>query len=332
MARYLQVILLCAWACCCKAQQQQAAIAFYNVENLFDTLNDPATDDDAFTPAGKYKYTDSIYRKKLHNTSYVLGQLAVQSNRPALIGLAEIENDVVLQDLVKEEALKPYGYKYVWHNSADPRGIDVALLYQPKQFRLLGSKAIPVLLQVSRATEHTRDILLVSGLLGSDSVHILVNHWPSRREGKGTTADKRGQAAAIARSIVDSLYARNPKNHIIVMGDLNDDPGDESVARILGARDTETTLLCNPWLAIHKTGAGSLAYQKKWNLFDQVIISRSLVSPHRGWRFSKAEIFNKDFLVTRSGKQQGYPYRSWLGYFWMNGYSDHFPVVLYLVK
>ncbi|WP_276133456.1 endonuclease/exonuclease/phosphatase [Polluticoccus soli] len=315
---------------------KQMAIAFYNVENLFDTINDPNTDDDAFTPKGTYKYTNDIYKQKLHNTAFVIKQIAESGTAPAVVGLAEVENGGVLTDLVNNDQLKVYGYKHISYNSPDPRGIDVALLYQPKLFKPLTSKPIAVRIENNGHTETTRDILFVTGILNGDTVHLFVNHWPSRREGKGETAPKRKQVAAVNKQIIDSLMKRNPLSKIIVIGDLNDDPTDESIVSTLNANSGRERIipysLYNPWATLYTSGHGTTAYQNKWNLFDQVIISRAFLKKNNGWQFLKAEIFNKEFLITRSGKQQGYPYRSWRGYHWMNGYSDHLPVLLYLEK
>lgn len=325
---------VCGYA---QKEQKRVAIAFYNVENLFDTINDPSTDDDAFTPKGAYKYTHEMYRKKLHNIAYVLQQIGAKPNSgPALIGLAEIENGMVLQDLVNEKEIKGSGYKYISYDSPDPRGIDVALLYRSKYFRPLASRPLHVRVESNGHSEATRDILYVTGLLDKDTIHILVNHWPSRREGIGETAPKRAQVALANKHIADSLTKKNPKCRIILMGDLNDDPTDVSVATILGAKAGRDGIiprgLYNPWTDIYLSGQGSVAYRKKWNLFDQVIVSRTLLHKGPGWKFARAEVFDREFLKTYSGKQQGYPFRSWRGYHWMNGYSDHFPVVLYLEK
>src|ERR1044071_4202249 len=191
--------------------QKQMVIAFYNVENLFDTLDDPATDDNAFTPKGAYKYTTDIYRQKLHNTAFVLKWMAESETPPALIGLAEIENAGVLADLANDEQIKNYGYKSLSFDSPDPRGIDVALLYLPSAFKPIRSKPVNAIIDINGHKETTRDILFITGVVeGKDTIHLLVNHWPSRREGKGETAPKRKQVAAVNRRIVDSLMERNP--------------------------------------------------------------------------------------------------------------------------
>lgn len=310
------------------------AIAFYNAENLFDPADDPLKEDDEFTPGGAYKYTQEIYKQKLHNISVAISRIGKDKvpSGAALIGLAEIENGKVLTDLVNQPLLKGKAYRYVWYNSPDPRGIDVALLYDPKVFKVLSSR--PVAVKLEGAV--TRDILYVNGILAGDTIHILVNHWPSRRDGKQETEWERKIAAQTARSIIDSIYRRRAAARVILMGDLNDDPSDASVSAVLRANGDSRALkkdeLYNPWLAIHHTGTGTLQYKKKWNLFDQILCSPALLSSQKGLHYNGAQVFNNDFLQQRWGRFKGSPYRSYRGTYWMNGYSDHYPVVMFLNK
>lgn len=337
----LLVVWLCPLAACAQKQHQHQtlALAFYNLENLFDTQNDPRTDDDDFTPNGVYQYTQAIYRQKLHNIATVLAQLGAGNtpDGPAIIGVAEVENGRVLADLLRQPEIAKRQYKYVWFEGNDPRGIDVALIYHPKYFRVLGARPHPVTLLHNGRREKTRDILLVSGILMGDTVHILVNHWPSRREGAAASAPKRAAVAAINRKAINAILAFKPRSRIIVMGDLNDDPTDPSVAQVLGANGNKNEVkmngLYNPWTAVLRTGTGSAGYDNKWNLFDQIILSGAYLQaiPNR-WRYSRAEVFNKAFLRRGSGKYKNYPQRSFSGYRWLNGYSDHFPTLVYLTK
>jgi endonuclease/exonuclease/phosphatase family metal-dependent hydrolase len=315
------------------------AIAFYNVENLYDPADDPYTSDEEFTPSGANHYTEKIYRVKLHNIAFVLSQLAIDKNveGPALIGLAEIENEKVLRDLVAEPELKNRNLKMVHFESPDHRGIDVALLYHPRYFKVIGSKALPVNITRNGKSEHTRDVLYVMGKLGDDTLHVFVNHWPSRREGEEASAWKRIAAAEVSKKIIDELTAKNKNVKCIVMGDLNDDPVDESVINTLNAEGNQQKVLpgglFNPWMALYKKGIGSLAYQRKWNLFDQIIVSYGFINTGaRKWKFYQAEVFNRDFLKNAFGRYKGYPYRSFSGNRWIKGYSDHFPTILYLTK
>lgn len=318
--------------------QKLVAIAFYNTENLFDTYDEPGKDDDDFTPNGVCHYTQDIYRQKLHSIATVLKQLGTEKTPEgaALIGLAEIENDRVLAALVQQPEIKSRNYKYIWFDSPDPRGIDVALLYNPSIFRPLYKKAITVPLEVDGFKEATRDILFVRGILAGDTVNILVNHWPSRREGKKATVPKRATAATKDKMIIDSLLQRNVHSRIIVMGDFNDNPSDESISRIFAVRYNKDEIvpgaLYDPWLEIYKRGVGSVTFKKKYDLFDQVIISGAFLQKKARLSFYSAEVFDRDFLKTRSGKYAGMPYRSFHGPYWIGGYSDHFPVLLYLQK
>lgn len=303
------------------AQKNNCAIAFYNVENLFDTKDDPSTNDEEFTPGGAYRYTDKIYRQKLHNIATVIDKLDA-----VLVGLAEIENSTVLNGLIRQPELNSDNYRYAWHNSHDPRGIDVALLYNPNSFKLLHSKAI----QLNMKGVATRDILYVTGILSGDTVHVLVNHWPSRGEGLQESKPKRNAMAQLNKRVVDSLQRRNKNAKIIIMGDLNDNPSDESVANTLGAKTDKSAQLYNPWAAVHKTGKGTSVFKRHWDHFDQVIISTSFTRKG-GWQYDRADIFDEAFILNK-GFEDAYPLRSFKGKYWNNGYSDHLPVILYLRK
>lgn len=321
MKRVVIALLLSAYGCTAQDKGKTQAVAFYNVENLFDTQDDPATNDDEFTPRGAYRYTDKIYKQKLHNIATVIDKL-----NAALVGLAEIENSTVLKDLVSQPELASDNYKYISYDSPDPRGIDVALLYNSKVFKLLQSKKLPVIMKGVA----TRDVLLVTGVLSGDTVHVLVNHWPSRGEGLKESEPKRMAAAQVNKRVVDSLTRVNKGAKIIIMGDLNDNPADASVSKILGAKADMTGTLYNPWAAIHKSGKGTSVYHKKWDHFDQVIISSSFTKK-RGWYFDSAQIFDQSFIRNK-GFEDAYPLRSFKGKNWNNGYSDHLPVIIHLKK
>jgi hypothetical protein len=313
------------------------AIAFYNLENLYDTLDDPRKFDEAFTPNGANHYTEDLYRQKLHNLASVIRQLgtsAVQGG-PAIIGAAEVENDKVLADLVDQPEIRDRHYQFVHFDGPDGRGIDVALLYRPDMFMLLGARSVPVDLKLSGEEGYTRDVLFVRGILASDTISVLVNHWPSRRGSEAATAGKRAIAARVSRRVVDSLLQKDPGARIIVMGDLNDDPIDASVVKVLKARGNASNLqegeLFNPWGRFYKKGTGTLAYNDSWSLFDQIMISKGFLDSLPGhWNYRGAEVFNREFLKTKAGQYKGYPHRSFDGETWINGYSDHFPTIIYL--
>lgn len=326
----------------CIAQKKNyhvSAVAFYNMENFFDPFDDPNKNDEEFTPSGANHYTEEVYRQKVHNLAKVVKQLGTELNPdgPAIIGVAEIENGAVLEELSNQPELKERNYKYVWFEGPDPRGIDVALLYNPKYFSVIGAMPLSVSLSGTGGKEITRDILHVWGNMLGDTIHVLVNHWPSRRGGEAATAPKRATVAAVNKSIVDSMMNVNPNVKVFIMGDLNDDPVDVSVTNTLGANGDKSRVkhndLYNPWVSFYKEGIGTLGYNNSWNLFDQIIISGALLDREIPlWSYYKAEVFNKEFLKEKYGEYKGYPHRSFSGGKWINGYSDHFPVLVYLIK
>ncbi len=317
-------------------------IAFYNLENLFDTINDPKTYDDDRTPDGKDHWTEKKYKDKLKKMAKVISEigLEVTKNTPAIIGVAEIENREVLEDLVNEPSLLSKDYGIIHFDSPDKRGIDVALLYQKKLFRPKNKSTHELLIydKENRTKRiYTRDQLLVSGYLDGDLIHIIVNHWPSRRGGEHRSSYKRNQAANLNKKIIDSLFDINPYAKIITMGDLNDNPDNSSVKKILAAKskkeDVKLKGLFNPMASIMKKGVGSLASRDRWNLFDQIILSKSfLIGNYSSYQYYKAGVFNDNYLINTKGKFKGYPYRSFANGVYIGGYSDHFPVYIYLIK
>lgn len=322
-----------------QAQKQYGAycVAFYNVENLFDTEDDPDNPgDDEYTPGGSYAWTPEKYQKKQDNIAYVIEKLGkeVTPVGAAVIGLSEIENRVVMEDLVKNKQIANRNYQVVHYDSPDWRGIDVGLIYNPSLFQLTNTNS-HVYRHPDKPNMRTRDQLVVSGILAGEPIHIIVCHWPSRYGGKGS--DNREVAASLANHIADSLYQIDPAAKIVLMGDLNDDPADRSTRVILNAKrkqkDVEPQGWFNTMWQLHDKGIGSLAYQDKWNLFDQIIVSHALLGKdYSNLKFWKAEVFNRDFLLQKEGKKKGYPLRTFSGNTFINGYSDHFPTMIYLLK
>lgn len=318
-----------------KTANTRISVAFYNCENFFDPTDNPAKDDDEFTPGGKYHYTQRIYEQKLHNIATVIQNMPGGSDGPAIIGMAEVENDVALNALIRQPELARRNYRYVWFNGPDPRGINVAMVYNPKYFRVLLSEPIPVKISGLAGKAVTRDILHVYGILNSDTVHVFVNHWPSRRGGEDESGPKRAIAARVNKAAIDVQMKKNPRAGIIIMGDFNDNPGDNSIMNILDAKPEQKLVgasgLYNPWANIYKTGSGTEVYKHQWNLFDQIIISGTLLRNTRKLTYEKAEIFKPEFIIDRYKGHEGEPHRSFAGTRWINGYSDHFPVILHLI-
>ena len=317
-------------------------IAFYNLENLFDTENDPITFDDDRTPDGKDHWTKETYQDKLKNMARVIAEIGadVSGTTPAIIGVCEVENRTVLEDLVNQKPLIKKDYGIIHFNSPDRRGIDVALLYKKKLFTPTSYKAKELLIYDDNDKSKrvfTRDQLIVSGILDGDKINLIVNHWPSRRGGEKRSRSKRIKAAKLNRQIIDSLFSEDPYAKIITMGDFNDDPTSPSIKKYLKAQQKKEGLsikeLYNPMEDIAKKGLGSLAYRDNWNLFDQIIISTELTKKEfSSYRFYKAGIYNKTYLVNAHGRYKGYPYRSYAEGRYTGGYSDHFPVYIYLIK
>lgn len=321
-----------------KVNVELSCIAFYNLENLFDTIDSPNTNDTEYTPNGANKWNTYKYNSKLQKMSYAISQIGLDYSTlgAAIIGVSEIENRTVLEDLVKQPAIADRSYEIVHYDSPDRRGIDVALLYNPRLFVVSNTKAHPFHME-GNPDFKTRDQLLVSGYLQNEKIHLIVNHWPSRYGGEVASRPSRVAAAKVTKSIVDSLYKVEPNAKIIIMGDLNDDPHNVSVAEILGAKKDTKNLegqdLYNTMWAIHEKGIGSLAYQGQWNLFDQIIISSPLVNADRTeLKFWKGAVFNAPFLTHQEGAEKGMPLRTHSKGVWLNGYSDHYPTYIYLVK
>jgi hypothetical protein len=336
--KYLIVILILFNIPILKSQKDVSVIAFWNVENLYDTINDPKIDDEEWLPESKNKWNTEKYLKKLNNTSLILSKIGTdqQKKGAAIIGMAEIENKQVLEDLVKSKPLKSRKYKIVHHNSPDARGIDVALLYQPDVFSLVRSKTYTVKLP-GDSSKATRDQLLVSGKLNGELTHFIVCHWPSRRGGEEKTNELRISAAKVTKLIIDSLMKVEANSRIIVMGDLNDDPSNESVKKIINTcaelSESKETVFYNPMEKIHQKGEGTLSHKGKWNLFDQIIISPSFNSVRKGaFIFSSARINNFPEVCETNPKYIGQPFRTFAGGNYLGGFSDHFSVCIYLKK
>jgi hypothetical protein len=334
-------VALMIYATSIQAQNKQytvSCIAFYNLENLFDTIDSPDTPDEEFTPTGIKFWNTEKYVKKINNMADVISQIGdeVIPGGPYIIGLAEIENRSVLEDLIKTDALKKSNYAIVHYDSPDERGVDVGLLYRKDYFTLLGSSTHSLKFDFD-TIDRTRDELLVKGLLGKDTLYLLINHWPSRSGGELASMPKRKAAGDLTRQLVDSLLTIHSDAKIIVMGDLNDNPDNESVLKNLKTGGNIDKLkkdeLYNPYFDVFKKGVGTTAYRDAWSLFDQLLISQGLISEDKSsYAYWKSGIFRKNFVIQGDGQYEGYPKRTFSFDFFQNGYSDHFPVYLFLIK
>lgn len=327
-----------------KAETQSYAvqcIAFYNLENLFDTIHDEGKNDYEYLPDGGMHWTGLKYKNKIQNMAYAISRfgLDVTPVGAACVGVAEVENIGCLYDLTAE-LKNTYNRNYtpLLIEGPDRRGVDVGFLYNPDYFTPVNVKGHELKAHYADGGEvKTRLQLLVSGYLVGEKVHIIVNHWPSRYGGELSSRPTRDTAAMLCRQICDSIYFKEPKAKIIIMGDLNDDPYNHSCAVVLDAKKDRKQVKQNGlyntmWRFLDK-GNGSLAYNGSWNLFDQIIISEPLLNADKKtWTYWKAEIFNKPFLTVQEGKDKGTPLRTHKSNVWQNGYADHYPTMIYLIK
>ncbi len=332
-------------------------VAFYNFENLFDFYDDADKNDDEWTPSGTQRWTKEKYEQKLKNLSRVISEIGTpeNSNAPTLIGCSEVENREVLEDLIKQEKIAGYDYGIIHFDSPDQRGIDVALLYQKKYFRPTSYSNIPLLIYKNKTVPEensnedlgdveikaenknrvfTRDQLLVTGFLENEEINIIVNHWPSRSGGEKASSPFREAAGRLNRKIIDSLQQINPQAKVLTMGDLNDGPFNKSVKTALGAKSKKTEVpdfgVYNPFEEMAQKGLGTLAFRDSWDIFDQIIMTKSFIDPDfSSFKFWKAGIFNPPYLIQTSGRYKGYPLRNTIA---EAGFSDHFAVYVYLIK
>ncbi|MCI6726227.1 MAG: endonuclease/exonuclease/phosphatase family protein [Bacteroidales bacterium] len=338
-------------------------VAFYNLENLFDTLHDAGKNDYEYLPSGTNKWGKMKYEAKLHNMARVLSELCTDKlpQGPAVIGVSELENHLALEDLLNQPSLAGRGLKYVDVAGPDRRGVECAFIYNPRFFQMERYMHVPYYYAPSGrvddplvgfytdeqgevqaytdlkgdTTHITRGFLVMQGLLAGERMFFIVNHWPSRAAG----SEARERAGHQVRMLKDALMASHPEAKVMIMGDMNDDPADKSMTTALGCKPQadkvkKTTDLFNPWHeTLYKRGQGTLLYQGKWNLFDQIVFSGNLLGTDRtSLKFYKHEIFMRDYLFQQEGKYKGSPLRTHAGGVWLNGYSDHLPTYVYLIK
>ncbi len=309
-------------------------LMFYNVENFFDTVDDPTTNDNEFTPDGSMRWTQSRYIDKRNNIFRVIANVG-EWDPPALVGLCEVENRGVVDDLVKNTPLAKYPYRVVHKESPDQRGIDVALLYRSDYLKCTGQQFIRVNFADHR--KRTRDILYATlSTTKGDTLHVFVNHWPSRSGGQRQSEQGRILAASLVRHKVDSIFSRNPLANIVITGDLNDGPLDKSL--VLGLRALNDTTQAKPSALFNlsaykmKEQTGTIKYQGKWSVFDQIIVSGGLLRGQLRTNVSRCLIFRVDYLFEPDKRYQGVkPFRTYIGPRYNRGFSDHLPVYLDIV-
>ena len=316
------------------------AVAFYNLENLFDACHDAGKNDYDFLPGGSYRWDANKYTNKLRNMARVLCDLGTDKlpYGASIIGVSEVENDKALTDLVNQPNMRERGYKFIHFEGPDRRGVDCALIYNPKAFQVTKSFHRNYVYENGDTTHFTRPFLCVQGRLAGDPLTVIVCHWPSR----GAEGMFRDWAGKQVRAMSDSIRLADPSQHIIVMGDMNDDPDNASMAKHLGAKrkmkEVEDGDFYNPWWDVLRSkGQGTLSYQGGWNLFDQIVLSRNLLDVKGKKDYDHLTLFNyhifrRDYMIQQEGKYKGSPKRTTAGGVWLNGYSDHLPTVVYLVK
>jgi predicted extracellular nuclease len=317
--------------------KKELTVVFYNVENLFDTINHPDKRDGDFTPLGKLSWDTKRYNDKVSKLSYVLSSINKKA-LPGIIGLCEIENREVIEDLIDQERLKKGKYRIAHTESPDKRGIDCALIYRKDEFKYLKHETINIEFPWDKEYK-TRDILYVQGLVGrKDTLNIFVNHWPSRRGGQEKSEPSRIFVAKQLKKAVDSIQAKNPFAKIIIMGDFNDEPTDKAVVETLKANNDRNTAnpmgLFNLMYDLQANNEGSYSYRGDWNMLDNIIVSNSLLNESRGYQalHNAGRIYRNKHICYKNKQGANVPSRTFAGPKYYGGFSDHFPVYFKLKK
>ena len=352
-ALILTLLLAAAVNVCAQKTKQNYVIGFYNLENLFDTYDDPVKNDQEFLPDGANKWTEAKYGKKVYNMAHVIAEMAKNNGRfHTILGVSEIENRLVLEDLVSEPEIAQANYQIVHYDSPDRRGVDVALLYRPDQFTYLDSEAIPYSFAgdhdfsyTDTTTFKTRDVLMVHGTIAGEEFAFYVCHLPSRIGGKG--GDLRDRGAEIAYEHAVGMMQKHPGIKIVVMGDMNDNPTDPSMAVYLHGKekkeDVGETDFYSPYISMLKAGYGSLCYQGTWSIYDLELVNQALaLAPQGGLRLQSVTklkkrwfdgvIFKRPWMTTQEGQYSGYPFRTFSNGSFIGGYSDHYPTYIVIGK
>lgn len=347
------LLLLMSLSASAQKTQQNYVIGFYNLENLFDTYDDPVKNDSEFLPEGKNKWTQAKYEKKLHNMAKVIRSMADNNKRwHTILGISEIENRLVIEDLVSQPEIADANYQIVHYDSPDRRGVDVALLYKPDQFTYLDSESIPFdfnsdidFSDTDTSYFKTRDILMVHGLIAGEHFAFYVAHLPSRIGGKGGNLRSRG--AEIIYNHSREMEAKYPGIKIVAMGDMNDNPTDDSMAKYLHGQErlenVTPTEFYSPYISMLKAGYGSLCYQGVWSIYDLELVNYNLAhAPNGGLKIQPVTknhgkeyygvVFKRPWMTTQKGQYKGYPFRTFSNGAFVGGYSDHYPTYIVIGK
>ena len=345
MKKYMALVVFALLLGTNAAQAQRRysvyGIGFYNLENLFDTCHDAGKNDYEYLPDGTNKWTGLKYSHKLKNMAKVLSEMGTDwlpGVGCAAIGVSEVENAKCLTDLCNQAPLKARNFKFVHIEGPDQRGVDCALVYNPSLFKVRSQQLVPYIYKLPKdAQRATRGFLVVKGVLGGENVAIVVCHLPSR----GAESYYREEGGRQVKEVKERLQKEDPDIKILIMGDMNDDPQDKSMAVALGAKrkikDVPKNGLYNPWWDVLASGTGTLQYDGKWNLFDQIILSQNLLhqegaDDYGTLKLRRHQIFRRDYLFQKDGRYKGNTLRTHAGGVWLDGYSDHLPTVVYLMK
>ena len=347
------LLLLMSLSASAQKTQQNYVIGFYNLENLFDIYDDPVKNDSEFLPEGKNKWTQAKYEKKLHNMAKVIRSMADNNKRwHTILGISEIENRLVIEDLVSQPEIADANYQIVHYDSPDRRGVDVALLYKPDQFTYLDSESIPFdfnsdidFSDTDTSYFKTRDILMVHGLIAGEHFAFYVAHLPSRVGGKGGNLRSRG--AEIIYNHSREMEAKYPGIKIVAMGDMNDNPTDDSMAKYLHGQErlenVTPTEFYSPYISMLKAGYGSLCYQGVWSIYDLELVNYNLAhAPDGGLKIQPVTknhgkeyygvVFKRPWMTTQKGQYKGYPFSTFSNGAFVGGYSDHYPTYIVIGK
>lgn len=347
------LLILMSLSASAQKTQQNYVIGFYNLENLFDTYDDPVKNDSEFLPEGKNKWTQAKYEKKLHNMAKVIRSMADNNKRwHTILGISEIENRLVIEDLVSQPEIADANYQIVHYDSPDRRGVDVALLYKPDQFTYLDSEAIPFdfnsdidFSDTDTSYFKTRDILMVHGLIAGEHFAFYVAHLPSRIGGKG--GNLRGRGGEIIYNHAMMMEEKYPGIKIVAMGDMNDNPTDDSMAKYLHGQERLENVtpgeFFSPYVSMLKAGYGSLCYQGVWSIYDLELVNYNLAhAPDGGLKIQPVTknhgkeyygvVFKRPWMTTQKGQYKGYPFRTFSNGAFVGGYSDHYPTYIVVGK